>query len=77
MGLKSLSEMLVLNLETLSVELLKIFSAKTEHSSGLTFYYLTTGGHISHAWDHVHSIPGEILPHFDHSHLYIAQRDQK
>ena len=39
MGLKSLSEMLVLNLETLSVELLKIFSAKTEHSSGLTFYY--------------------------------------
>ena len=39
MVLKSLSEMLVLNLETLSVELLKIFSAKTEHSSGLTFYY--------------------------------------
>ena len=42
MVLKSLSEMLVLNLETLSVELLKIFSAKTEHSSALTFYYRRT-----------------------------------
>ncbi len=32
---------------------------------------------VSCVWDHAHWIPGEILPHFDPSHLSVAQRDQK
>ena len=33
--------------------------------------------HVSRVWDHAHQISGEILPHFDPSHLSVAQRDQK
>ena len=28
---------------------------------------------VSHVWDHVHCIPGQILPHFDPSHLSVGQ----
>ena len=38
--------------------------------------HMSTGGrHISHVWDHVHWIPGEILPHFDPSPLSVAHWD--
>ena len=33
--------------------------------------------HVLRVWDHAHRISGEILPHFDPSHLSVAQRDQK
>ena len=38
---------------------------------------MTCEGHISLVSDHAHYIPGKILPHFDPSHLSVAQRDQK
>ena len=37
----------------------------------------THDGHVPRVWDHAHWIPSEILPHFDPSHLSVAQRDQK
>ena len=37
----------------------------------------THDGHVPRVQDHAHWIPGEILPHFDPSHLSVAQRDQK
>ena len=30
-------------------------------------------GDVSHVWDHVQWIPGQILPHFDPSHLSVGQ----
>ena len=32
----------------------------------------TCGGHMSCVWNHVHWIPGKILPHFDPSHSPVA-----
>ena len=32
----------------------------------------TRVGHVSRVWDHVHWIPGEILPQFDPSHSHVA-----
>ena len=32
----------------------------------------TLDGHVSRVWDHVHWIPGEILPHFDPWHSPVA-----
>ena len=32
----------------------------------------THGGHVSCVWNHVHYIPGEILPHFDPTHSPVV-----
>ena len=38
---------------------------------------MTCIGHVALVWDHAHWIPGEILPHFDTSHLSVAHREAK
>ena len=37
----------------------------------------TREGHVSCVWDHVHWIPGKILPQFDPSRLSVAHWDTK
>ena len=37
----------------------------------------TRVGHVSRVWDHVHWIPGEILPQFNVTHVLVAHLEPK